>query len=43
MQTYRSVSEMASHKVGGAGEPLILPGGLGEPGVNRTRILDGEG
>lgn len=30
MQTYRSVSEMASHKVGGAGEQLILPGGLGD-------------
>lgn len=27
MQTYRSVSEMASHKVGGAGEQLILPEG----------------
>lgn len=25
MQTYRSVSEMASHKVGGAEEQMILP------------------
>lgn len=31
MQTYRSVSEMASHKVGGTEEHLTLCGGLGNP------------
>ena len=31
MQTYRSVSEMASHKVGEAEAQLVLCGGLGEP------------
>jgi hypothetical protein len=31
MQTYRSVSEMASHKVGRAEEQSILCGGMGGP------------
>lgn len=43
MQTYRSVSEMASHKVGRAREQLILPGGLGESVVDRASALDREG